>query len=420
MVARINALKSISKVLNYNEQKVQAGNAELLHASSFLKDAADLTFYNKLQHFERLHSLNEKVVTNTLHVSLNFDPSEQISNEKLVKIAAAYMDGIGFGNQPYLVYRHEDAGHPHIHIVSTNIQRDGSRISMHNLGRNQSEISRKQIEIDFGLVKASDKALYGASVLSAVDARKITYGKGTTRQAISNVLRLVIDGYKYTSLEQLNAVLKLYNVVADKGEPGSRLEQFRGLQYQVLDEGGNRVGVPLNSSRFFMKPTLAYLEKKFDQNKELKGPLKKRLQTILDWEIGRRGGNLASFTRGLEKESISVVLRHTKEGALYGVTYIDLKARAVFNGSEIGKAYSAKGLQEYFSAAISKPTQVETQKTASSKDSKQSQHSRDFHPFQSDSNKPNVLETLIEPEWGTDIVPAPLKRKPKKKKRKLL
>jgi len=60
-----------------------------------------------------------------------------------------YMEKIGFCEQPYLIYRHYDAGHPHIHIVSINIRRDGSRISLHNIGRNQSEKARKEIENEF-------------------------------------------------------------------------------------------------------------------------------------------------------------------------------------------------------------------------------------------------------------------------------
>ncbi|MEI9911585.1 MAG: relaxase/mobilization nuclease domain-containing protein [Bacteroidota bacterium] len=93
--------------------------------------------------FEKFTSLNERTTTNTLHVSLNFDSPEILDNEKLVVIAKTYMERIGFGEQPYLVYRHHDAGHPHIHIVSTNIRRDGSRISMHNMGQNESEESKK-------------------------------------------------------------------------------------------------------------------------------------------------------------------------------------------------------------------------------------------------------------------------------------
>jgi hypothetical protein len=103
MVARINTGKSISKALNYNEKKVQQNDAKLLLAHNFIKGPDQLTFYDKLRSFEKLTSLNERTTTNTLHVSLNFDPSENLPDEKLTVIAASYMKRIGFGNQPYLV-----------------------------------------------------------------------------------------------------------------------------------------------------------------------------------------------------------------------------------------------------------------------------------------------------------------------------
>ena len=56
------------------------------------------------------------------------------------------MEKIGFGEQPYLTYQHFDAGHPHIHIVSVKVRADGSRIDTQNIGRNQSEKARKEIE----------------------------------------------------------------------------------------------------------------------------------------------------------------------------------------------------------------------------------------------------------------------------------
>jgi len=87
MVARINTGKSISKALNYNEKKVQQNDAKLLLAHNFIKDPDQLTFYDKLRSFEKLTSLNERKVTNTLHVSLNFDPSESLPDEKLAAIA---------------------------------------------------------------------------------------------------------------------------------------------------------------------------------------------------------------------------------------------------------------------------------------------------------------------------------------------
>ncbi|WP_370583478.1 relaxase/mobilization nuclease domain-containing protein [Pedobacter sp. ASV12] len=59
------------------------------------------------------------------HISLNFEASEKIDNTKMQQIAIAYMELIGFGDQPYLVYRHNDIAHQHTHIATTSIQRDG-------------------------------------------------------------------------------------------------------------------------------------------------------------------------------------------------------------------------------------------------------------------------------------------------------
>ena len=258
MVARINSSKSILRALNYNEQKVQQGRAECLAAKGFLKEVNQLDFYEKLRHFQSLMELNERVVTNTLHISLNFDLSEKLDRDTLVQIADTYMEKIGFGDQPYLVYEHFDSGHPHLHLVTTNIQRDGSRISLHNLGRIQSEKARKEIEIAFDLVKAESKKKL--TLTEAIQTQRVFYGNRDTKGAISNVLRVVMNQYKYTSLAEFNAVLGLYNVTCDRGSEGSKMYSGGGLVYRVLDEGGHKIGAPIKASAFYIKPTLANLE----------------------------------------------------------------------------------------------------------------------------------------------------------------
>ncbi len=135
MVAKITTPKSIGAALNYNEKKVQRGNALCLHAANYLHDAREMNFYQKINRFERLNSLNERATTKTLHVSLNFSPTEKPTDNNLIEIASMYMDKIGFSEQPFIIYKHEDAGHPHIHIVSTTIKEDGRRINTHNISR---------------------------------------------------------------------------------------------------------------------------------------------------------------------------------------------------------------------------------------------------------------------------------------------
>src|SRR5690242_4264011 len=157
MVARIKTPKSISRALNYNEQKVKQGHAILLEATNYLRDAEKLSFNDKLKRFQGLIALNERAKTNSLHISLNFDNADKLSANQFKEIADEYMQKIGFGNQPYLVYQHNDAGHPHIHIVTTSIKEDGKRIDTFNIGRNQSEKARKEIEVKFHLTRAQSK-----------------------------------------------------------------------------------------------------------------------------------------------------------------------------------------------------------------------------------------------------------------------
>jgi hypothetical protein len=347
MVARINTSKSISRSLNYNEKKLQQGKAEILSAPGFLKSPARLNFSDKLKRFNSLISLNKRTVTNCIHVSLNFDPSEKISSEKMEAIATAYMDKIGFGLQPYLVYRHHDSGHPHLHIVSTNIKSNGERISMHRLGANQSEKARKEIESEFKLVKAQATKNAQAKIIP-VNASKVIYGRSEIKRAISNVLMVVLNQYRVSSLPELNAVLGLYNVTAERGDSGSRMYKQKGLVYHVLHDNGNKVGTGIKASLFYMKPTLKMLEKKFIENETLKEPFKKRLQTSVGWVLNKSPKDIDAFKKGLEKEGISLVIRKGKQNVIYGLTYIDHKNKIVFNGSDLGKEFSAKRVLEKF------------------------------------------------------------------------
>lgn len=419
MVARINTGKSISKALNYNEKKVQLSHAECLLAHNFLNDAGQMTFYDKLRSFEKLTSLNERTATNTLHVSLNFDPSEKLENEKLMAIANSYMKRIGFGDQPWLVYRHFDTEHPHIHIISTNIQRDGSRISMHNMGRNQSEVARKEIEIEFDLVKAESKKLTDAVKLQPVNAQKLNPGKRSTKAAISNVLGIVIPQYKYGSLAELNAVLKLYNVMADRCSEASDTYQHKGLLYRVLDEKGNKVGTPIKASLFYMKPTLHFLEKRFAENETLKQSHAKRLRIVIDYALLKRPiMTLPGLMADLNKERISTIIRQNKDGVIYGITYVDHQTKCVFNGSDLGKDYSAKMMIE---RCNKNENDVSLALADEKKKSRRTEITpRDPSAYPSRDTATPILDAIIKPENVSDYIPYQLKKERRKRKKKRL
>jgi hypothetical protein len=111
MVAVIKTGHSIHRIFNYNENKVKEGLAECIGAGNYPIGSDILSLSIKLNRFLKQLELNENVKRNSTQISLDFHPSEtQLSKEKLLAINEIYMDKIGFGKQPYLVYQHHDAG----------------------------------------------------------------------------------------------------------------------------------------------------------------------------------------------------------------------------------------------------------------------------------------------------------------------
>lgn len=341
MVAKIKSGKSLIGALNYNENKVKQGKATLIAAVKYFKDPNDLSFNDKLFRLTDLASMNQRSKTNTVHISLNFPNGENLADDILQEIVKDYLHGVGFETQPYLVYRHEDAGHPHIHIVTTNIKREGERISLHYLGQNESEKARKAIEIKYGLVKAEEQAKQKPNLKAEVSAAE--YGKVETKRVITNILGYALRTFKFTSIPELNAVLQQYNIQADRGSKDSRMYAHEGLVYWILDKQGNKVGVPIKASTIYGKPTLKTLEEKFRLNAQLRKPFKEGLIKILDG-ILIKPLTKGEFQKALHEKGIHCILRQNEEGRIYGVTFIDQKNKAVFNGSDLGKAYSANQL----------------------------------------------------------------------------
>ncbi len=409
MVAKIISGKSLKGALNYNEKKVDKNKAMLIGENNFQKDAKHLTFHEKLFRLQDFALRNERVKTNTVHISLNFANGEILPKEKLNAIASHYMKGIGFGQQPYLVYQHSDAGHPHIHIVTTNIQSSGERISLHNLGKTKSEETRKEIEQKYGLVPAESKK----ESLPIERVSKVEYGKVETKLAISNVIKAIISEYKFTSIAEFNLVLNKFNVVADGGVKESLMYKKQGMLYWALDQNISKVGVPIKASALVGKPTLKRLENLFEVNKENRKPFKNQLKSKLD-DVLLTKATQSGFEQSLANKNIEVAFRQNEIGKIYGVTYVDHNTKTVFKGSDLGKAYSANSLEVYFlknAQGFEKVNKVESSKTELSE-----LLSKDFK-LSHQTSTPLII-SLLETEFDNGTTFQSLKQKQNKKRRK--
>jgi hypothetical protein len=402
--------------LNYNENKVREGKAQCIAENVFGARVDQLTFIAKQKRFDDQMRLNRRSKTNVVHISLNFAVGEKLGNDKLTQIAASYMERIGFGDQPYLVYNHFDAAHPHIHILTTSIQSNGKRIPLHNLGRVQSEKAREGVEQLFKLTRATGRKLSDDVFVDtrAVDAAE--YGKLETKAAISKIVRAVTRSYKFTSVPELNAVLKQFNVIADRGNEGTRMFEKKGLLYSMLDEKGNKVGVPIKASSIYGKPTLSNLEKQFRLNEALRMPHRVRIQRAIQ-DVFNHGARttVSDFVARLSKENIVPVFRQNESGRVYGVTFIDNRTRVVFNGSDLGKEYSAKSLLEKLEGSI--PIR---QKAASENLPPIAGEYSPKAPNPSSSSESSMefIKELMDPEKANQAIEPSLVRKRRKKRRR--
>lgn len=417
MVAVINTGNSIRAIFNYNENKVSLGNAQCIGEGNYPMDSDKMNSHFKLNMLLKQLELNENVKRNSVHISLNFDPSEsELSKEKLMEIANCYMTKIGFGAQPYLVYQHHDAGHPHIHIVSIKVKSDGRRIDMQNIGRNQSETARKEIETMFNLVRAESKKKKTELKLQPINIHKIQYGVSDSKKAIGSVLNSVIPNYKFTTIGELNAVLNLYNVAANMGKENSKMFLHKGLVYQIIDNDKKPVGVPIKASSFHFKPTLQYLEQKFEVNKKARIPDMKRVKNSIDLAFLKNTKiSLDELEKSLLKEGIAVIYRTSTQQLIYGITYIDHSTKSVFNGSSLGTAYAAKAIQERCQISTVNKNDPAFGKFKQLQDF---QNLKDPPSFISESELQKIIDSILQPEYSPDYIPGQLKGRRRKRKRK--
>ncbi len=428
MVAVIKVGHSMHRIFNYNENKVKEGVAECIGAENFPLNAEEMSLKIKLNYLLKRMKLNENVKRNSVHISLNFDPSEKdLSKEKLMEIAGVYMQKLGFGEQPYLIYQHHDAGHPHLHLVTTNIQANGKRIDLHHLGIRKSEPARKEIEKMFGLIEAENHQRLQPFQLKPVDARKVQYGRTETKRAVTNVLDVVLDKYHYTSLPELNAVLKQYNILADRGSENSKIFKGGGLVYRILDEDGKPIGVPIKASDFYQKPTLKFLEEKYAPNEAKRQPFKSRIRNEIDKAFIGKTPAMDELVKQLEKKGIYTSLRRSDAGLIYGITFVDHQTKCVFNGSTVGKQYSAKAIQERCQAKETTKPDLQPQSIKRTEDISLPVNNKTLNTSNVaiehittsiTANGDNLIQTLMQSEQAADYIPNQLKKKGKKKRKK--
>lgn len=114
----------------YNTDKVAEGKAELMQAVNFgaLQAMNEISPKDYWHYLKALSARNKGISEPQLHVAISTTGTTHDKHE-LTRIAKAWLEKMGYGAQPYLIYFHKDTGNNHVHIVSTRVDHEGRKIS---------------------------------------------------------------------------------------------------------------------------------------------------------------------------------------------------------------------------------------------------------------------------------------------------
>lgn len=264
MVAKINRGASLYGAIAYNQQKVGDSHARIISGNRMIADITDSPerlMQRTMWAFESYLLANRNTEKPILHISLNPSPEDKLTDAQFANLAKEYMDKMGYGDQPYIVYVHEDIGRRHIHIVSTCVNEKGEKID-DAYEWNRSMKACRELERKFGLKQHADKK----DEQLGIYLKKADYTQGDLKRQVSNILKSVFTAYRFQTFGEYSALLSCFNIEAKqvKGEHGG--VPYTGIVYAVTDDNGKAVSAPIKSSLIDKRFGYQGLEKRLRYN----------------------------------------------------------------------------------------------------------------------------------------------------------
>ena len=350
MIAKISSTENLGGALGYNFKKVQHNEAAVLCVNELRKSFDGTSQMDKvLADMQKAIPEQCRTKKTVFHCSLNPHPDEKLSDEQLTQIAKEYMEALGYGKQPYIVFKHNDIAREHIHIVSLRVDFDGNKINDKYEGRRSKKIT-DALEKKYHLIPSSK-----VSEKTTTETPKVNVVQGNIKEQVASTIRSAMKHYSFCSLGELNAILSRYNLAVEEVKTEYRGKQYEGLVYVPTDDKGNKVSTPIHASDIGRGVGYTAVQNKMLKSKQMVKPLIPTVRRKV-LEVMRTSPHTEERLRQrLEKQDLRVVIRKNESGRLYGITFIDDEKGIALNGSRLGKGYAANKFNEYFSNPKNNP-----------------------------------------------------------------
>ena len=355
MIAKISATENLGGALGYNFKKVEKGEANILLAAELYQSKEGrYTMEDVLADMEALIPKNCRTKKTVFHCSLNPHPDEKLSDERLTQIAKEYMEALGYGNQPYIVFKHNDIAREHIHIVSLRIDGEGKKINDKFEKRRSKQIT-DALERKYSLIPSSKVTDREMKEVSKIDTTK-----GNIKEQVAETLLSVLKHYEFCSLGELNAILSVYNLAVEEVKTEFRGKKYEGLVYVPTDDKGDKVSSPIHASDIGRGVGYTAVQNRMQKSKQAIKPLISIIRYRVLQTMRTSPKTEEELRQRLEEQGLRVFIRKNESGRIYGITFIDDKEGVALNGSRLGKGYVANIFNGYFPNPTDNPFLDET------------------------------------------------------------
>ena len=396
MIAKISSTENLGGALGYNFKKGEKGEASILLAAELYQDKDGCyTMEEVFADMEALIPKKCRTKKTVFHCSLNPHPDEKLSDETLMQIAKEYMEALGYGKQPYIVFKHSDIAREHIHIVSLRVDSNRRKINDKFEGK-RSKLITDALERKYGLIPSSKVSE------QAAETPKVDIGKGNIKEQVASVVHTVLKHYGFCSLGELNAILSAYNLTIEEIKTEFRGKKYDGLIYVPTDGKGGKISTPINASDIGRGVGYTAVQNRMQKSKQAIKPLISVIRYRVLQTMRTSPKTEEELRQRLEEQGLRAVIRKNESGRIYGITFIDDKVGVVLNGSRLGKGYAANVFNTYFS----NPTHNSfLDKTLYGSPSVCLEQSATVQPLQSNAEEgDNLVDELIEDMVGDSFV----------------
>ena len=393
MIAKISATENLGGALGYNFKKVEKGEANILLAAELYQSKEGrYTMEDVLADMEALIPKNCRTKKMVFHCSLNPHPDEKLSDETLMQLAKEYMEALGYGKQPYIVFKHSDIAREHIHIVSLRVNGEGKKINDKFEKRRSKKIT-DTLERKFGLIpssKVTDKAMK--------ETPKIDTTQRNIKEQVASILRMVLKHYRFCSLGELNAILGKYNLAVEEVKTEFRGKNYDGLVYVPTDDKGNKVSTPIHASDIGRGVGYTAIQDRIQKSKQTIKPLIPTIRNKVLQTMRTSPKTEEELRQRLEEQGLRVFIRKNESGRIYGITFIDDKEGIALNGSRLGKGYAANVFNAYLSNPAHNPFLDESLYGSPSVSHEQTNNTQSLQQDTEESD--NLVDELIDDMVG--------------------